>query len=239
MHYRPLVHLRQSRLWPGTRRRRTRCALTGPSIVPSIARQTGHLPWIPRLSSPLRSFDAANPHPRIGNNKGVVHTISRLIGIMITPSRMDTLVCKFITHGGWGLRNPPAYWGAPSEWIRSLTRLQTLDAARQLQRDACLMTSNLSVLDQYALRLHGKASDMLELLVSRHNFPSVAMDAAAPVPHVRRASTHMEAMVLWHPPHGPGGQPWTSSIRALRVPVVLPVCCKCPVDNRFFSSRHR
>ena len=31
------------------------------------------------------------------------------------------------------------------------------------------------------------------------------MDTAAPVPRVRHASVHMEAMGLWRPPHSPGG----------------------------------
>ena len=93
---------------------------------------------------------------------------------------------------------------APSEWIRSLTRLQILNAARKLQRDAYLMTSYRNVLDQYALSLHGTVSDMLELVVGHHDFPSAAMETAAPVSRFRRASTHMEAMGLWRPPHGPG-----------------------------------
>ena len=60
-------------------------------------------------------------------------------------------------------------------------------------------------LDQYALSLHGTTSDMLELVVGRHDFPSAARDTAAPVPRVRRASAHMEAMCLWRPSHDPGG----------------------------------
>ena len=93
---------------------------------------------------------------------------------------------------------------APSEWIRSMTWVQTLDSARQLQRNTCLMTSNLSVLDQNGIWLHGMASEMLQLVVGRHEFPSAVMDTAAPVPRVCRASVHMEAMGLWHPPHGVG-----------------------------------
>ena len=179
--------------------------------------------------------------PTVGSGitRAVVHTTSQLIAIMTTPSSMYSLVCSFITHGSW------SGWGAPesarlmghasSEWIRSLT----LDAARQLQRDACLMTSNLSVLDQYPLSLHGTASDMLELVVGRHDFPSVAMDTAAPMPHVRSASTHMEALGLWRPPHGPGdpaldvvhqGPPHTG---------FSTLHCECPVGSRFLSSRTR
>ena len=79
---------------------------------------------------------------------------------------------------------------APGEWIRSLTRVQTFDAMRQLQRDTNLMTSNLNVLQQYAFIMHGAVLDIFQLIVSRHCFPSTAVNYAAPVPHVRRASTH-------------------------------------------------
>ena len=91
----------------------------------------------------------------------------------------------------------------PSEWIWSMSRLQTIDAAQQLQHDACLMTSSLNVLDQYALCLQGTASELLELVVRRHDFPSTVMDSAAPVPRVLRASVHMEVMGHWRPPLGP------------------------------------
>ena len=86
----------------------------------------------------------------------------------------------------------------PSTSIRSMSRLQTIDAARQSQHDACLMTLNLNVLDQYVLCLQGTATKLLELTVSRHDFPSAALESAAPVPRVGCASVHMEAMgLLW------------------------------------------
>ena len=44
-----------------------------------------------------------------------------------------------------------------------------------------------------------------QLIVCRHAFPSTPVIAAAPVPRVHRASTHMEAMGLWRFSHGPGG----------------------------------
>ena len=113
---------------------------------------------------------------------------------------------------------------APGEWIRSLTRTQTLDAVRQLQRDASLMTYNL---DQYALSLHGVASDMLQLIVGRHDFLSTAVSDAA----------HMEAMGLWRPPHGPGGPALDFFHQGPSVPAALPVVCECQVGDRLFSSR--
>ena len=62
------------------------------------------------------------------------------------------------------------------------------------------MTSNLNVLDQYVLCLQGTATKLLELTVGRHDFPSAALDSAAPVPHVGCASIRMEAMGLWRSP---------------------------------------
>ena len=37
----------------------------------------------------------------------------------------------------------------PGKWLHSLSRDQAMDAALQLQKDVCLMTTNLDVLDQY------------------------------------------------------------------------------------------
>ena len=39
----------------------------------------------------------------------------------------------------------------PSAWLHSLSGEQAIDAARQLHRDVCLMTTNLNILDQYVL----------------------------------------------------------------------------------------
>ena len=44
----------------------------------------------------------------------------------------------------------------PGRWLHSLSRDQAMDAAIQLHRGVCLMTTNLDVLDQYALCLQGK-----------------------------------------------------------------------------------
>ena len=126
-------------------------------------------------------------HPTLGlgMKRVVVPTGgSQPTGIMILLSRTDTLVYSFTTCGswsGWGLRNMLAYWAV---WIHSMSRLQTVDAARQLQHDACLMTSNLNVLDQYILCLQGMASELLELVVGHHDFLSMVVDSTAPVPRV-------------------------------------------------------
>ena len=51
-----------------------------------------------------------------GINRGVVPTGSRHIRTTTTCLRMDSLVCRLITHSSWsawGLRNPPAYLDVP------------------------------------------------------------------------------------------------------------------------------
>ena len=53
----------------------------------------------------------------------------------------------------------------PGMWLHSLSRDQAMDAALQLHKDVCLMTTNLDVLDQYVLLVEeqGTASKILEL----------------------------------------------------------------------------
>ena len=69
-----------------------------------------------------------------------------------------------------------------------------LVAALELQRDAGLMASNLSVLSQYVTSLHRMSTEVMHGF-----FPSGAVDDAAPVPRVHRAATQMAAMGLWRP----------------------------------------
>ena len=61
------------------------------------------------------------------------------------------------------------------------------------------MTTNLDVLDQYALSLQGTASKILELGLDPRGFPSAEVAAGALGPRVHRASVQMEAMGLWRP----------------------------------------
>ena len=154
-------------------------------------------------------FDAAAHHPRIGDPHGGCP-------YQVTSNRdcerynMDGPFGLLVHHPQFlewvGAPELACLLGrAPGKWILSLTRVQTLDAARQLQHGANLMTSNLSVLQQYALSLHGAVSDIFQLIVGRHCFPSTAVNDAAPVPRVRHASTHMAATGLWRPQNGSGG----------------------------------
>ena len=78
-----------------------------------------------------------------------------------------------------------------------------MDAAIQPHRDVCLMTTNLDVLDQYALCLQGTASKILEHGLGSRGFPSAETAAGALGPRVRCASVQMEAMGLWRPSLNP------------------------------------
>ena len=95
----------------------------------------------------------------------------------------------------------------PSAWLHSLSREHAIEAARQLHRDVCLLTSNLNILDQYVMCLQGAAATILEFSLGARAFPSAAVAVEAPVPWVRRTSVHMEAMGLWRPSLDPVG--WT------------------------------
>ena len=85
----------------------------------------------------------------------------------------------------------------PGMWLHSLSREQAIDAARQLHRDVCLMTTNLDVIDQYMLCLQGMVSKILELSLKSRGFPSEAVAAGAMGPWACRAAVQMEAMWLW------------------------------------------
>ena len=51
---------------------------------------------------------------------------------------------------------------SPGHWCDTLSRDRALTAAMQLHKDACLMQTNLDILDQYALALHGTAMTILQ-----------------------------------------------------------------------------
>ena len=74
-----------------------------------------------------------------------------------------------------------------------------MDAPIQIHRDVCLLTTNLDVLDQYALSLQGTASKILQVGLGSSDFPSAYVAAGALGPRVRHASVQMEAMGLWRP----------------------------------------
>ena len=78
-----------------------------------------------------------------------------------------------------------------------------MTAAMQLHKDACLMNTNLDMLDQYALALHGTASKILQRTIGGSPYPRAEVAAEAQGPRARRALVHMEALGLWRPSMGP------------------------------------
>ena len=77
-----------------------------------------------------------------------------------------------------------------------MDRQDILAATFDLQWDAGLMASNLSVLSQYVTSLHRMSTKVLHLVFGQEIFPSQAVDEVAPVPRVQRASIQMAAMGL-------------------------------------------
>ena len=92
---------------------------------------------------------------------------------------------------------------SPGQWCDTLSRDQAMTAAMRLHRDACLMKTNLDILDQYALALHGKASKILQKTIGGGPYLRAEVAAAAQGPRARRASVHMEALGLWRPSMDP------------------------------------
>ena len=88
---------------------------------------------------------------------------------------------------------------SPGHWCDTLSRDRALTAAMQLHKDACLMQTNLDILDQYALALHGTASTILQRTIGGASFPSAEVLTGAPGAHARRVSVQMEALGLWRP----------------------------------------
>ena len=78
-----------------------------------------------------------------------------------------------------------------------------MTAAMRLHRDACLMKTNLDILEKYALALHGTASKILQKTIGGGSYTRAEVAAAAQGPRARRASVHMEALGLWRPSMDP------------------------------------
>ena len=60
----------------------------------------------------------------------------------------------------------------PAEWLQVMNRQDILVAAMQLQRDAGLMASNLTVLSQYVTSLHRMLMEVMQSVFGREFFPS-------------------------------------------------------------------
>ena len=92
---------------------------------------------------------------------------------------------------------------SPGQWCDTLSRDQAMTAAMRLHRDVCLMKTNLDILDQYALALHGTASKILQKTIGGEPYPRAEVAAAVQGPRARRALVHMEALGLWRPSMDP------------------------------------
>ena len=92
---------------------------------------------------------------------------------------------------------------SPGHWCDTLSGDRALTAAMKLHKDACLMKSNLDVLDQYALALHGTASTILRRTIGGGPFPGAEVRTGAPGAHAGRISVQMEALGLWRPTMDP------------------------------------
>ena len=79
---------------------------------------------------------------------------------------------------------------SPGHWCDTLSRDRALTAAMQLHKDACHMQTNLDILDQYALALHGTASTILQRTIGGASFPSTEVLTGAPGAHARRVSVY-------------------------------------------------
>ena len=86
-----------------------------------------------------------------------------------------------------------------------MDRQDAIIAEVQLQWDTGLLASYLAVLNLYVIALHRMSTEVLQRVFGQEYFPARAVDYAAPVPRVLRASTQMATMGLWRPPVGPGG----------------------------------
>ena len=92
---------------------------------------------------------------------------------------------------------------SPGHWCDTLSRDRALTAAMQLHKDACLMQTNLDILDQYALALHGTAMTLLQRTIGGGSFPGMEVLTGAPGAHARMVSVQMEALGLWRPTMDP------------------------------------
>ena len=88
---------------------------------------------------------------------------------------------------------------SPGHWCDTLPRDRSMTAAMQLHKDACLMRTNLDILDQYALALHGTATKLLQRTLSDGSYPTTDILTGAPGTSAHKVSVKMEALGLWRP----------------------------------------
>ena len=106
---------------------------------------------------------------------------------------------------------------SPKYWVQYMGREKTLSAALQLQHDAGLILSNVQVLQQLVIALHGVSANVMGAVRGHQPFPTHAMKHALPSCRVRRAAHYMTAMGLWRPPVAP----------EIRGPLPVATCTTC------------
>ena len=112
-------------------------------------------------------FVAPMPHPRIGDSSCgcAFHCTTYRNSDFAQPSGKYSLPLHHPRFLEWvgAPESARLLDMGPGAWTRSLSRTQSVDAACQFHQDACLMTSNLNILDQYVLCLQGTGMKLLEL----------------------------------------------------------------------------
>ena len=94
----------------------------------------------------------------LGKGCAFRHTTYSVLGVPLNHPR-------FLEWVG-ALRSAWLLEMSPGQWCDTLSRDQAMSAAMQLHKDVCLMNTNLDILDQYALSLHGAASKILQKTIA-------------------------------------------------------------------------
>ena len=86
---------------------------------------------------------------------------------------------------------------SPEYWLHHLGHEKRFSATLQLQHDACLILSNVQVLQQFVTALSRTSSEVMRVAFGWKPFPADAMQQVVPSYRVRRAAHYMAAMGLW------------------------------------------
>ena len=84
----------------------------------------------------------------------------------------------------------------PAEWSQVMGRRHAMIAALELQRETGIMASNLTVLSQYVTALHRMSLEVFQSLLGQEEFPTRAVEDAAPGPRAHRVLVQMAAIRL-------------------------------------------
>ena len=116
----------------------------------------------------LTELAATSNHPLISAGlTGCPYHMTTYVRLIL-PVWTLPLVSRYTILGFWNVwvrRSPPA------EWLSVMDHRKALRAALQLQRDAGLMLSNLTVVHQYAIALHRMSTEVLHTVFGQEFFP--------------------------------------------------------------------